>query len=88
MGEKDRPPPRIMQEWPEADRMTDTRLEGVNKDWPTIKVGGGDENIDGIIETMMWIKKFHSSEETISTVPNQEQSGCGLPDARTRPCPH
>ena len=21
-------------------------------------------------------------------VPNQEQSGCGLPDARTRPCPH
>ena len=21
-------------------------------------------------------------------VPKQEQSGCGLPDARTRPCPH
>ena len=23
-----------------------------------------------------------------TVVPNQEQSGCGLPDARTRPCPH
>ena len=51
-----------MQEWPAEDRMADTR-RGVGGKQRLAQ--DENENIDGIVEAMRWIKNFHSFPETI-----------------------